>query len=375
MLSILVAGWILTRIKPWDRQMQKASCTGALLLTLLASPALAQTPFYQGRQVKIIVGFSPGGGTDLYGRVIADGLARHLEGKPSVVVQHMPGAGSVIAMNHYANKVPRDGNTLIIGTGQLLMRILLGVDGARAKVSDFLALVATPMGRITYASPSTGIKSPKDMLKPSEPLILGVPEVISTIDAVLGLTVLKAPFRSVMGYPGKGDIRLAFLRNEINVDSQTTPIFEQNVRATVAEGKAVPLFAQGLMDGEKLMRDPAAPDIPSLAEVYREIHGSDPSGPTWESYKAATRAVGNGGKILMIHGDAPEAAREAVKRGIAAMTQDAEFLNKAESVLEGYGFNTGEQLEANIAAIGQMDAASIAWMQELFSRDFRMKFH
>lgn len=235
--------------------------------------------------------------------------------------------------------------------------------------------MATPMGRITYSSPSTGIRSAKDILTSREPLILGVPEVISTIDAVLGLTVLKAPCRSVMGYPGKSDIRLAFLRSEINVDSQTTPIFEQSVRPTVAEGKAVPLFAQGLMDGERLTRDPAAPDVPSLAEVYREIHGTDPSGPAWDSYKAATRAVGNGGKILMIHGDAPVAAREAVKRGIAAMIKDAEFLKMSESVLEGYGFNTGEQLEANIAAIGKMDAASIAWLQELFSRDFRMKFH
>src|SRR5262245_40860444 len=130
--------------------MQKA-LAGALLLVLLASSALAQTPFYQGKQIKIIVGFSPGGGTDLYGRVIADGLARHIEGKPAVIVQHMPGAGSVVAMNTYANKVARDGSTLIIGTGQLLMRILLGLDGTRAKISDFQALVATPMGRITYA--------------------------------------------------------------------------------------------------------------------------------------------------------------------------------------------------------------------------------
>jgi hypothetical protein len=77
----------------------------------------------------------------------------------------------------------------------------------------------------------------------------------------------------------------------------------------------------------------------------------------------------------MIHGDAPPAAREAVKRGITAMIRDAEFLRMSESVLEGYGFNTGEQLEASIAAIGKMDAATIAWLQELFSRDFRMKFH
>src|SRR5712691_6254647 len=177
--------------------MRKLSCIAALTLALVAGPAAAQAPFYQGKQVKVLVGFSPGGGTDLYGRVIAEGLGRHVEGKPAVIVQHMPGAGSVIAMNNYANKVPRDGTTVLIGTGQLLMRILLGLDGARAKISDFEALVASPMGRITYASPAAGIKSAKDILAPREPLILGVPEVISTIDAALGLTLLKAEFRSV----------------------------------------------------------------------------------------------------------------------------------------------------------------------------------
>lgn len=130
----------------------------ALLLALAASQACAQAPFYQGKQLKVLVGFPPGGGSDLYGRVIADGLARHVEGKPAVVVQNQPGAGSVIAMNNYANRVPRDGTTVLIGTGQLLIRLLLGLDGARAQISDFLALVATPMGRITYASPASGIK-------------------------------------------------------------------------------------------------------------------------------------------------------------------------------------------------------------------------
>ena len=76
----------------------------------------------------------------------------------------------------------------------------------------------------------------------------------------------------------------------------------------------------------------------------------------------------------MIHSDAPAAARAAIKRGIEAMVRDADYLKTAETVLEGYGFNTGEKLEANIAAIGKMDAASIAWLQELLSRDFRMKF-
>ena len=244
--------------------MRVRIAAAALLLALAATPAAAQAPFYQGKQIKVLVGFPPGGGSDLYGRVIADGLARHVEGKPTVVVQNQPGAGSVIAMNNYANRVARDGTTVLIGTGQLLVRLLLGLDGARAKISDLQALVATPMGRITYASPQTGFKSTKDLLNPREPLILGVPEVISTIDAVLGLTVLKANFKSITGYPGKADVRLALLRNEINLDSQSTPIFEQSVRPTVKDGQAIPLFAQGFMDGDKLTRDPAAPDVPSV---------------------------------------------------------------------------------------------------------------
>ena len=100
--------------------------------------------------------------------MIADGLARHVEGKPTVVVQNQPGAGSVIAMNNYANRVTRDGTTVLSGTGQLLVRLLLGLDGARAKIDRLQALVATPMGRITYASPQTGFKSNKDLLNPQE---------------------------------------------------------------------------------------------------------------------------------------------------------------------------------------------------------------
>jgi hypothetical protein len=354
--------------------MHARTAVAALLLALATTPAAAQAPFYQGKQLKVLVGFPPGGGSDLFARVIADGLARHVEGKPTVVVQNQPGAGSVIAMNNYANRVPRDGTTVLSGTGQLLVRLLLGLDGARAKVDGLQALVATPMGRITYASPQTGFKTNKDLLQPREPLILGVPEVISTIDAVLGLTVLKANFRSITGYPGKADVRLALLRNEINLDSQATPIFEQSVRPTVKEGQAIPLFAQGFMDGDKLVRDPAAPDVPSVGEAYQIVHGVPPSGPAWESYKAIARAIGNGGKIMMVHSDAPPEARAALKRAVEAMIKDPEYLKSAESVLEGYGFTTGEQLEKNIAAIGEMDAASIAWLQELLSRDFRMKF-
>jgi hypothetical protein len=347
----------------------------ALVLSVLSASGHAETPYYQGKQIRILVGFSPGGGTDLVGRVFAERLGRYIDGKPTVLVQNMPGAGSVVASNYFVQRAPRDGTVLLVGTGQLLMRIMLGLDGSKAKLGDVEALVASPMGRIAYAGPSTGIHSAKDILNPREPLILGVPEVIATIDAVLGLKVLNANFRPVMGYPGKNDTRLALERNEVNVDGQTTPIYETNVRPLVKSGKAVPLFAQGLMDGDALVRDPAAPDVPTVAEVYREIHGADPSGPAWDAYKAMVRAVGNGGKILMTHSDTPPEARAALKRAVETMTKDPEFLKAAETLLEGYGLNTGRELEASLNAISAMTPETIAWLQDLLSREYGMKFN
>src|SRR3954452_11054654 len=106
-----------------------ASLTVAAVATAFAPAAAgtasAQTPFYQGKQLKVLVGFTPGGGTDLFGRIMAEGLARSIEGKPSVVVQNMPGAGSVVASNYFVQKAPRDGSFVLVGTGQLLIRIML----------------------------------------------------------------------------------------------------------------------------------------------------------------------------------------------------------------------------------------------------------
>src|SRR5258707_10795106 len=255
-----------------ESMMPKSFMMAAAFLMALGGPAGAQTPFYQNKQLKVLVGFTPGGGTDLFGRIIAEGLARSIEGKPTVLVQNMPGAGSVVASNYYVQKAPRDGSFVLVGTGQLLIRIMLGLDGSKSKISELEALVASPMGRITYASPSTGIKTAKDILNPREPLMMGVPEAISTIDAVHALSLVRATFRAVTGYPGKAETRLALMRNEVNVDSQSTPLFDSGVRPVVKEGKAGPLFTQGLMAGDRPGGDPAPPDPPTGGGAYLRMY-------------------------------------------------------------------------------------------------------
>ncbi len=346
----------------------------AIALCLFATATYRQTAFYQAKTLRVIVGFPPGGGTDLFGRVVAEGLAKHLMGKPSVVVQNMPGAGSVIASNYFSNIAARDGATLFIGTGQLLLRILLGLDGAKSKADDFTPIIASPMGRIAIIRKSAGVIHPKQLLDPPVPLVLGVPEVIATLDTVLGLKVLDAKFRTVMGYPGKVDTRMALERGEVNLDGQTTPLYREGIVPLVRIGIAEPLFAQGLLDKDKLLRDPAAPEIPTVAEVFEQIHGKQPAGSAWEAYKASVRAFGNGGKILMAHPNIPPAAMAALEEAAEAMAHDPEFLVHAESVLEGYGLQAGQPLKDSLSAIGRTTPETISWLRVLLARDFNMQF-
>src|SRR5690348_6634666 len=98
------------------------------IAAMLASPVSAATPadFYKGRTVQLIVGFSAGGGYDLYARVLARHMGRHIPGNPSVVPQNMPGAGSVKAANYIYNVAPKDGTVFGIFDRGLPMERLLG---------------------------------------------------------------------------------------------------------------------------------------------------------------------------------------------------------------------------------------------------------
>jgi len=341
-----------------------------------ATTAHADTPYYEGQTIKVVVGFSPGGGTDFFGRLMAENIGRYIDGNPTVIVENMPGAGSVLASNYYVDRAPRDGSELLIGTGQLLMRIVLGLEGSTANLGDLEPVVALPMGRMAYGSTAAGINSAADLLNPSEPLFLGVPEVISTIETVLGLTLLSVDYTAIPGYGGKSDTFLAFERGELNLDAQTTPVFLNQPLQAIEAGRAVPLFAQGILDAEgNLVRDPAYPDIPTVAEVHLELHGEEPSGPAWEAYRAAVTAIGNGGKILMMHSDTPDEAREAIFTAVDRLLADDEFIASAAEAAEGYEFTVGSELAAAVNAVANMSESDIEWFRDFLREGFEMEFN
>src|SRR2546421_6980302 len=91
-----------------------------LVLAVVGSAPLQAREFYEGKTVRIVVGFAAGGGFDTYARIIARHLAKHIPGRPAVIVENMTGAGSLSAANHLYNVAKPDGLTMAHFTGGLL---------------------------------------------------------------------------------------------------------------------------------------------------------------------------------------------------------------------------------------------------------------
>lgn len=355
--------------------MRTRLVSGAFCALLAAAMPASGADFYQGKTLRIVVGFTPGGGNDLFARIFPGRLGAFIPGKPAVVVENMPGAGGVLALNWFAKAAPRDGTVTYVASGNLVNRMVLGTQGTTAKLTDMVPLISGPLGRVHYVHGNTNIKTPKDAVNIKQQLFLGVTDPLATVGSVVGFTMLKLPFKAVAGYPGKNDALLAFERGEMTIGDMVSPVYVESVLPLVQAGKAIPLYSQGFLQGENtVLRDPVTPELPTFPEFYRAAYGTDPSGPAWEAYKAIVRANGNGGKILFLHSEAPAEARDALKVGLAGVLKDEEFLKNARAALEGYELKFGPDLDTTMEQIKAMPKEARTYMRELFSKDYDIKF-
>jgi tripartite-type tricarboxylate transporter receptor subunit TctC len=198
----------------------------ALITALAAFPvgtALAQdsaTQFYRGKQITVIVGSSAGGGYDIYARLLARHMPKHIPGNPAMVVSNMPGAGSNTAAAHLFNVAPKDGT--VIGALQnsavldALLDALLEVRRLRHDATKFIHIgSATVDHYVCIARGDAAVKTFKDVL--TQELLIGSSQPgTSTRDYPAMLNNLAgAKIRQVSGYPGTREITLAIEKNEV----------------------------------------------------------------------------------------------------------------------------------------------------------------
>jgi tripartite-type tricarboxylate transporter receptor subunit TctC len=192
----------------------------SLTMGSISSSARAQdhvADFYKGRTITIVVGSSPGGGYDMYGRLIARFLSRHMPGDPQVVVQNMPGAASNVAAGYVYNVAPKDGTVLgAIFMGAVVDPLFGDVKRMTHDTQKFNYIGnANSDAYVCLIRSDAPIKSPADIFNTE--LVMGASAGgASTRDFPMLLkNVLGAKFKIVAGYPGTREINLALEKGEV----------------------------------------------------------------------------------------------------------------------------------------------------------------
>jgi tripartite-type tricarboxylate transporter receptor subunit TctC len=188
-----------------------------IALLALGAPAQAQSveEFYRGKTVNMVVGFTAGGGYDVYARVLARHLGRHIPGNPNVVVQNMPGAGSLKATQYVYGIAPKDGTVLATVSRGMVTEPLYSDAKFDATKLTWLGSIASDTS-VCATWQGSPVKTYADMF--TREFSLGGIGVGADPDsfALITRNVFGAKVKLVTGYPGGNDINLAMERGEVD---------------------------------------------------------------------------------------------------------------------------------------------------------------
>lgn len=355
-------------------------CTLALALALalvLVLPANAADGYFSGKTIEIVVPFSQGGATFVSAKFLEPYLKKHLPGNPDINVKDRPGGGSILGANWFAENAKADGTTILFTTSSTANPFILGKKEVAYDLASFRVAYSHPFSAVAYTSPSTGVKSAADVKKATTPLIYGgIAAAASDLPGLLSFEVLGVDVKSVLGFPGRGPVRLAFDRGETNIDYQFTPVYLTQVKQQVESGKAIALWTGGAVDdaGRLTARDPIAPDLPSVHEVYRGMYGKAPSGIEWDAFEAIASVTYAFGLTAYMHKDTSQEVLDIFSQAAADINADPEFQTESQKVTGGAKLVSGKVAEPLIRNSLSPSPEIKAYLRDLLTKKFNVKF-
>ena len=230
---------------------------------VLVQPALSAEPFYQGKTIRIVVGFPPGGGFDTFARVLARHLPRYIPGNPSTIVQNMPGGASMAAANRVYAMQPGDGLTMVAFIYGAAFQYFTGDPKVRFNPTKYHWLGEPTVGSVPttlFIRTDLPIRNLDDLKKSKKPIFLGASARSSL--AGIGAHYLKSiglPVEPVLGYAGSAPVFAAIERKEVDGRFSSQESFQTRYRRFLDEGILRPILAFG--------SDPRVKHIPGVATL------------------------------------------------------------------------------------------------------------
>jgi len=357
--------------------MQGLKLSGAAIALAASSvAAMAQDGMFAGQTIEVVVPFGEGGATFVSAKFLEPYFEEHLPGNPEIDVVSRPGGGSILGANWFEQNANSDGTTILFTTSSTANPFVLGQEGVEYRLSEYRVAYSHPFSAVAYVAPETGVTSAEDITNSSVPLIYGgIAAAASDLPALLSFEVLDLDVNAVLGFNGRGPVRLAFEQGELNLDYQFTPVYLTQVVPSIEEGRAVPLWTGGAMDdGVLSARDPIAPELPSVYEVYEMMNGEAPSGIEWEAFQSVASVTYAYGLTGYMHPDTPQEVLDAFAEAVAAINADPDFQAESQEVTNGARLNAGPETEAAVrAALSPSDDVR-AYLRELLADKYDVNF-
>jgi tripartite-type tricarboxylate transporter receptor subunit TctC len=325
----------------------------AFLLAASSAPAQTEEAFFRGRTIHVIIGFAAGGGFNTYGQVLAAHMAQYIPGRPTMIVENMPGAGTAKAGQYIYAVAPQDGTTIGLLHQGLVANQVLGLQAADFDVTKFnwIGRMGTRLS-VGLVWHTAGVRSLAEA-RQKEVLLGGTAQATTSVMVPTAINRLYGTkFKVVEGYQSSGEMYLAMERGETQGLGIAGWLDLTGARADwVKDGKVFVLYsiaAERHADG---------PDVPALPEL-----ASNEDDRRILRLLASTEDMGRS----FVAGPAvPRARVAALRAAFAQMMRDPAFLADARAKQLDIDFMAGDALQKMVESVGAFPAALAARAKEI----------
>jgi len=336
------------------------SCVLTLNLCGTAKLNAQGEPFYKGKTVRIIVGLSPGGFYDRWARLLARFMPLYMPGNPSFIVQNMPGAGSMIAMNHVFGVAKADGLTVVMPNYGVYLDQLAGRKEVRFDITKGYFIGSPEKSDIIlYARADAPFKTVQDMRKLAEPAKCGATGtagadylIAKVLDDTLGVKI-----NTVTGYAGGSEIDIAVEKGEVQCRGMTiSPHFgREPFNSWHKKG-----FDQHILQTSE-KRDSRVAEVPTIYEIFEKENTAD------ESRRVADVILRGGdfGRPMIAAPGTPADRVNILRQAYVKSMSNPELSAEAKKARMDVEPVTGEQLQALAKRVMNQPAAVLKRVRKI----------
>jgi tripartite-type tricarboxylate transporter receptor subunit TctC len=324
-------------------------------LFLSSTPASAQEQFFRGKVVRVIVGFPPGGGYDTYARLIARHMGKYIAGNPTVVVDNMSGAGSMISANHIYRVAKPDGLTIGHFIGGLFLQQILGKPGIEFDARKFEYIGAPAQDNfIMGLHKNTGLTSLQQWIAGKTVVKFGGAGFGAGTDDLTAVArdVMGLPIQLVAGYKGTADIRLAFNNGEVLGITNSWQSTRSTWRTEFDSGMLNILVQLSIKSHPELTKYPLPGDLIKTDDGRR-------------IFQAVAQVHGASVRPFVLPPNTPKERVQFLRKAFMDTLNDGDFIADAKKGNIEINPVNGEELAKSVQGVLQLEPSLVAKLKEI----------